>query len=54
VAAAVWNPWLNLLQYLLPIVVALLATRALFLELKPRRAGDIWRRLPWRTGRAPA
>jgi lipopolysaccharide export system permease protein len=54
VAAAVWNPWLNLLQYLLPAGVALLATRALFLELKPRRRIAMVARLPWRSGRAPA
>jgi lipopolysaccharide export system permease protein len=42
VAAAVWNPWLNVLQYLLPAAVALLATRGLFLQLKPRAARPLW------------
>jgi len=37
VAASVWNPWLNGLQYLMPLLAAALALRVLFRELKPRR-----------------
>ncbi|MFC0634384.1 LptF/LptG family permease [Brevundimonas balnearis] len=36
VAASVWSPWLNVLQYALPLAVAALAVRVLFLQLKPR------------------
>ncbi|MFN3352338.1 MAG: LptF/LptG family permease [Brevundimonas sp.] len=38
VAASAWSPWLNVLQYALPLVVAGLAVRVLFLQLKPRPA----------------
>ena len=38
VAASAWNGWLNVLQYLLPIVATALALRLLFRALKPRRA----------------
>ena len=37
VAASAWNGWLNILQYLLPIVATGVALRVLFLSLKPRR-----------------
>jgi lipopolysaccharide export system permease protein len=37
VAASAWNGWLNVFQYLLPLVVAGLALRLLFRALKPRR-----------------
>ncbi|WP_312813610.1 LptF/LptG family permease [Brevundimonas sp.] len=37
VAAAAWNGWLNVFQYLLPIVATVLALRSLFTALKPRR-----------------
>ncbi len=37
VAASVWNGWLNVFQYLLPLGVAVLALRMLFRALKPRR-----------------
>jgi len=37
VSASAWNGWLNLFQYLLPIVAAGIALRLLFRALKPRR-----------------
>jgi lipopolysaccharide export system permease protein len=37
VSASAWNGWLNLFQYLLPIVACALAIRLLFRALKPRR-----------------
>ncbi len=37
VAASAWNGWLNIFQYLLPIVVAAIALRLLFRALKPRK-----------------
>ncbi len=38
VAASAWNGWLNVFQYLLPIVATGLALRLLFRALKPRRS----------------
>lgn len=38
VAASAWNGWLNILQYLLPIVATAIALRLLFRALKPRRS----------------
>lgn len=37
VAAAAWNGWLNVFQYLLPVAATVLALRSLFTALKPRR-----------------
>ena len=37
VAASAWNGWLNVFQYLLPVVAAAVALRLLFRALKPRR-----------------
>jgi lipopolysaccharide export system permease protein len=37
VAASAWNGWLNLFQYLLPILATAIALRLLFRALKPRR-----------------
>lgn len=37
VAASAWNGWLNIFQYLLPVVAAGIALRLLFRALKPRR-----------------
>lgn len=37
VAAGAWNPWVNVLQYLLPLAAAAVALRLLFRSLKPRR-----------------
>lgn len=37
VAAGAWNPWVNVLQYLLPLGAAAIALRLLFRALKPRR-----------------
>ena len=37
VAASAWNGWLNVFQYLLPLVAAALALRMLFRALRPRR-----------------
>lgn len=37
VAAAAWNGWLNVFQYLLPAAATVLALRSLFTALKPRR-----------------
>lgn len=36
VAASAWNPWVNVLQYLLPLIAAAVALRLLFRALKPR------------------
>ena len=38
VSASAWNGWLNVLQYLLPIVATAIALRLLFRALKPRRS----------------
>lgn len=38
VAASAWNGWLNVFQYLLPIVATAVSLRLLFRALKPRRA----------------
>ncbi|MBA4806181.1 LptF/LptG family permease [Brevundimonas sp.] len=38
VAASAWNPWMNILQYLAPLIAVALAMRLLFSALKPRRA----------------
>ncbi|WP_292054186.1 MULTISPECIES: LptF/LptG family permease [unclassified Brevundimonas] len=43
VAAAAWNGWLNILQYLLPLGATVLAVRHLFRALKPRRHGLLGR-----------
>ena len=37
VSASAWNGWLNVFQYLLPIVATAVALRLLFRALKPRR-----------------
>jgi lipopolysaccharide export system permease protein len=37
VAASAWNGWLNLFQYLLPVLATALALRLLFRALKPHR-----------------
>lgn len=37
VSASAWNGWLNVFQYLLPIVASAIALRLLFKALKPRR-----------------
>jgi len=37
VAASAWNGWLNVFQYLLPLVATAVALRLLFRALKPRR-----------------
>lgn len=37
VAASAWNSWLNVFQYLLPLVGAAIALRLLFRALKPRK-----------------
>ncbi len=37
VSASAWNGWLNVLQYLLPVVATAIALRLLFRALKPRR-----------------
>ncbi|CAN5424329.1 LPS export ABC transporter permease LptF [soil metagenome] len=42
VAASAWNGWLNVFQYLLPLVAAALALRLLFRALKPRRRSRPW------------
>ncbi len=36
VAASAWNPWVNVLQYLLPLAATVVALRLLFRALKPR------------------
>ena len=41
VSASAWNGWLNVFQYLLPIVATILALRLLFQALKPRRRA-VW------------
>lgn len=38
VSASAWNGWLNVFQYLLPIVATAIALRLLFRALKPRRS----------------
>ncbi len=45
VAASAWNGWLNVFQYLLPIIATAVALRVLFRALKPRRkrAGTLGR-----------
>lgn len=40
VSASAWNSWLNIFQYLLPIVATAIALRLLFRALKPRRRQD--------------
>jgi len=45
VAAAAWNGWLNILQYVVPLGATLLAVRHLFRALKPRRRAGLVRRL---------
>ena len=37
VSASAWNGWLNLLQYMLPILATFIALRLLFRALKPRQ-----------------
>lgn len=37
VSASAWNGWLNIFQYLLPIIATAIALRLLFQALKPRR-----------------
>lgn len=37
VGASAWNPWLNILQYVLPVAATAIALRVLFRALKPRR-----------------
>ena len=37
VAASAWNAWMNLLQYLVPVLAIAVAMRVLFRALKPRR-----------------
>lgn len=37
VGAGAWSPWLNILQYALPLAVTAIALRLLFRALKPRR-----------------
>lgn len=41
VSASAWNGWLNILQYLLPIIATAVALRLLFQALKPRRRA-VW------------
>ena len=41
VAASAWNGWLNVFQYLLPIVATAVSLRLLFRALKPRRR-PVW------------
>lgn len=41
VSASAWNGWLNVFQYLLPIVATVIALRLLFRALKPRRR-PVW------------
>jgi len=38
VSASAWNGWLNVFQYLLPILATVIALRLLFRALKPRRS----------------
>lgn len=37
VSASAWNGWVNVLQYLVPLIAAAIALRLLFRALKPRR-----------------
>ncbi len=37
VAASVWNPWLNILQWMLPVLACAVALHLLYRALKPRR-----------------
>lgn len=37
VSASAWNGWLNVFQYLLPVIATVIALRLLFRALKPRR-----------------
>jgi len=37
VSASAWNGWLNVFQYLLPIIATVIALRLLFRALKPRK-----------------
>lgn len=37
VAASTWNPWLNALQYVLPVAAMVIALRMMFRTLKPHR-----------------
>ncbi len=48
VSASAWNGWLNVFQYLLPIVATAVALRVLFRALKPRRPSR------WSPGRLKA
>jgi lipopolysaccharide export system permease protein len=41
VSASAWNSWLNIFQYLLPIIATAVALRLLFRALKPRRR-PVW------------
>ncbi|MGZ9114013.1 MAG: LptF/LptG family permease [Brevundimonas sp.] len=41
VSASAWNGWLNVFQYLLPLVATIIALRLLFRALKPRRS-RVW------------
>ena len=41
VSASAWNSWLNVFQYLLPILATAVALRLLFRALKPRRR-QVW------------
>ncbi|CAL1692321.1 hypothetical protein MMB232_02486 [Brevundimonas subvibrioides] len=41
VAASAWNGWLNVFQYVLPIVATAVALRLLFRALKPRKASRL-------------
>ncbi len=49
VAGSAWNGWLNILQYLLPIVATAIALRLLFRALKPRRSRRVKRALKVQT-----
>ncbi|MBX3476446.1 MAG: LptF/LptG family permease [Brevundimonas sp.] len=49
VAASTWNPWLNLLQYLLPLAATALAMRMLFRVPRSRRLPPVLARLKTRT-----
>jgi lipopolysaccharide export system permease protein len=50
VSASAWNSWLNVFQYLLPIVATAIALRLLFRALKPRprAVGGLFERLKGR------
>jgi lipopolysaccharide export system permease protein len=41
VSASAWNSWLNVFQYLLPILATVVALRLLFRALKPGRR-PVW------------